>query len=357
MILGKKRYALLNFLQDEMSRDLISKFQSDKPQNLVSKSAVPVPKSEEVFKRDPYHHSPSNYDFLKPRSTNHGNCGSYRNNSPFRTDSQGLFNVFSQNCTLKRSDSSLLKSTYYSSASDLSMVPHSINGIPVPKEDPLDVRIQKLLHSTNSDSLFPSKESKNSVDIKPQKTPLLSDTFSEKSRPAPLLQSPLMPTPTPPSSMAPYSHNVKNEPQVTTKATVARRTLLPTPFDEDIKPESNHFQQTLKQPLLQVSPKSTVDYSHVTRLAAETSLQFLLELRDIIRKDLERRLIEGYAFRTFDNWWESQKSVGRGNICFTCSYWSLVLGFLTSFYFLLAITIKSSFFISSLYLRSAYAQG
>ncbi|KAL5966518.1 Histone-lysine N-methyltransferase SETD1 [Taenia solium] len=271
-------------------------------------SDLPIPnfKSEEVFKPDPYHRSPSKYDFLMHRPTNHGNRGSYRNNSPFWTDSQGAISTSSQDCGLKRSDSSLLKSAYDSSLSDRSMVPHLINGILVPKEDPLDVRIQKLLHSTASGSPIPSKESKNNVDIKPQKTPLLSDTFSEKSKPAPLLQSPLMPTP--PSSVTPYSHNAKNEPQVTTKAAVARRTLLPTPFDEDIKPECKHIQQTSKQPLLQVSPKSTVDYSHVTRLAAETSLQFVRELRDIIRKDLERRLIEGYAFRTFDTWWESQKS-------------------------------------------------
>ncbi|VDK40873.1 unnamed protein product [Taenia asiatica] len=305
---GKKRYALLNYLQDEMSRDLVSKFQSDKTQSLMSKSAVSLSKSEEVFKPDPYHRSPSKYDFLMPRPTNHGNRCSYRNNSPFWTDSQGTISTSSQDCVLKRSDSSLLKSAYDSSLSDRSMAPHSINGIPVPKEDPLDVRIQKLLHSTASGSPIPSKESKNSVDIKPQKTPLLSDTFSEKSKPAPLLQSPLMPTPTLPSSVAPYSHNAKNEPQVTTKAAVARRTLLPTPFDEDTKPECKPIQQTSRQPLLQVSPKSTVDYSHVTRLAAETSLQFVRELRDIIRKDLERRLIEGYAFRTFDTWWESQKS-------------------------------------------------
>uniref|UniRef100_A0A915F0M9 [histone H3]-lysine(4) N-trimethyltransferase n=1 Tax=Echinococcus canadensis TaxID=519352 RepID=A0A915F0M9_9CEST len=302
---GKKRYALLSYLQDEMSRDLISKFQSDKSHNLLSKSVMPTTESEAVFKPIPHHRSPSDHDSLMPRLTNHGNRGFYRNNSPFQTNSRGVVSTDSHDCTLKRSDSSYLQSVYHSSISERSTLPHSINGIPVPKEDPLDVRIQKLLHSNASSSLFSLKESKKDVDIKPQKTPLLSDTFSEKLKPAPLLQSPLMPTP---PSLTSHSHTLKNEPKVPTKAAVARRTLLPTPFDEDMKPECKNVRQTLKQPLLQDSPKPAMDYFHVTRLAAETSLQFVRELRDIIRKDLERRLIEGYAFRTFDSWWESQKT-------------------------------------------------
>ncbi|VDM17182.1 unnamed protein product [Hydatigera taeniaeformis] len=290
---GEKRYALLDYLQREMSRDQCSKFQSNFLRNFMNKS-LPATNSTES-------------DFLMPRSTNHGNRGCHRNNSPFWTDSHGAIDEDSEIRPFKRSGPSILQSIYHSTLTDFPMSSHSINGIPFPKEDPLDVRIQKLLHSTTSGSPFSSKESKNNVAMKPQKkTPLLSDTFPDKAKPAPLLQSPLMPTP--PSSVSSYSHNIKNESQVPPKAVVARRTLLPTPFDEDIKTEGKHVQQTSKEPLLQASPKFTMDFSHVTRLAAETSLQFVRELRDIIRKDLERRLIEGYAFRSFDSWWESQQS-------------------------------------------------
>ncbi|VUZ50062.1 unnamed protein product [Hymenolepis diminuta] len=172
----------------------------------------------------------------------------------------------------------------------------SINGISLSKEDPLDVRIRKLLHSSSTPSESP---------IHHKKSPLLSLI---KPKPTPLLQSPsLLPMPTPTSSSTRViSIQDSQSPKVGSSS--SRRTLLPLPTEEKAKSEKKTLTPlpSVKQPLLpQVLP--TVNFSHVTQLAVETSFQFVTELRNIIRRDLERRLIEGCAFRAFDDWWEAQK--------------------------------------------------
>uniref|UniRef100_A0A5K3G2T4 WH2 domain-containing protein n=1 Tax=Mesocestoides corti TaxID=53468 RepID=A0A5K3G2T4_MESCO len=203
----------------------------------------------------------------------------------------------------------ITSSGFHSSVGGRTKPSQSINGIPVPSEDPLDVRIHRLLHSTVSgspSSLKKSPVSKPEVDIRPRKTPLLPDAFPERPKQSPLLKNPLIPTPPP---LLPVSSlDPKNDPLSSSPACSARRTLLPTPPQIEEQQVNKPSQPLSKQPLLQTPSKSTVNYSLVTRLAAETSLKFVCELRDIIQKDLERRLIERHAFREFDTWWDSQNT-------------------------------------------------
>ncbi|VDO04496.1 unnamed protein product [Rodentolepis nana] len=188
----------------------------------------------------------------------------------------------------------------------------SLNGIALSNEDPLDVRIRKLLLSSSTSSESPSQF---------KKSPLLPII---KPNPTPLLRSPsLLPVPTPThSSNRVISIQDSQSPNVSASSST-RRTLLPLPpVEEEAKSEKKTLSPlpSVKLPLLsQVLP--AVNYSHVTQLAVETSFQFVTELRNIIRMDLERRLIEGCAFRVFDDWWEAQKRLehrrnilSRGNL-------------------------------------------
>lgn len=259
---GEKRHPLLFNLFNQLSQNAQSKQHRD---NVMNTSSRP---------EDPSKHSIPSHLFPKPVEIK---------SSSYQRDS-------------------LKDRSYHSILPDLNHHPplsSSINGISLSKEDPLDVRIRKLLHSSSTPSESP---------IHHKKSPLLSLI---KPKPTPLLQSPsLLPMPTPtPSSTRVISNQDSQSPKVGYSS--SRRTLLPLPTtEEEAKSEKKTLPPlpSVKQPLLpQVLP--IVNFSHVTQLAVETSFQFVMELRDIIRRDLERRLIEGCAFRAFDEWWEAQKRV------------------------------------------------
>ena len=287
---------------NEMAQNISSRFHLDNSLHSLRDLSL----SDELHK----------YPSLEPSSylsqfPNHNNQDSCRYNSPPRIHPQDSLNTGSHNYAHKPPESASY-SRGLSSVDECSSTSQSINGIPVPKEVPLDVRIRRLLHSTSSGSPFSTTDSSDRQHQPPQRkrTPLLPENFSrkEKLKSTPLLQSPLesLPLSTPSFNVTSNSHGLKTGSQSPLgSAAASRRTLLPTPSDEDVKPSH----KTIKQPLLHSAPKSAINYSQVTSLAAETSLLFLRELGDIIRKDLERRLIEGYAFRSFDNWWESQNKV------------------------------------------------
>lgn len=285
---GRKRHPLLLYLDSKFTQNAQSRLHRD---NLLNALSKPVEKTEDPLK----HSIPSDYDSLPQRFPNLGNSsGSCRRDSPL-TYSSGSFN-----------------SSYRPSVNDHRSVPpsESINGITIPPEDPLDVRIRKLLHLSSTPSLSPAPSDSKPKPQTRLRSPLLTSSSSVKPKLTPLLQSPSLSTPTPSTTHKMISNSHRQNSKSPKVNSSSRRTLLPLPFDEDFKPKKKVPPQTnpvqpMKQPLL-VQP---VNYSHVTQLAAETSLQFVSELRGIIRKDLERRLIEGCAFRTFEEWWEAQKRV------------------------------------------------
>lgn len=156
-------------------------------------------------------------------------------------------------------------------------------------EDPLDVRIRNLLHS--------GKLTKSEVKSLVPKDPLLPGAFSEKQKTTPLLACPSYAIPTITALPLNDRYGIGDSEN--------RRTLLPTPQHE-LPPL---LQCASKKTLLKTPSTLEKSYRAVTQLAYETSMRFVNELRDVVQKDLERRFIEGHAFREIALWWDSSQTV------------------------------------------------
>lgn len=286
--LGEKRHALLRKLENAPSPAIVKTPQSDKPV-----PQMPKPSSVRANEEPNHRHSSDTKPDRPSRFPQHSNRSHHYRTTP-DTHRQ----------TPKRSSLADTPSSHHSSlggGTGSTRTPQSINGVNVTTEDPLDVRIRNLLHpstSSSSTSADRAQRSKPEATPKSHKTPLLPTAFPAKPKPAPLLRNP-PPTPVPllPSPEPSFS----------------RRTLLPTPMHEMEQHSEKASPHEMRQPLLQTPSSSDNQYTSATKLAAETSMRFLCELRDIIQKDLERRLIEGHAFAKFAKWWETQQSVS-GNL-------------------------------------------
>ncbi|KAF6776449.1 hypothetical protein AHF37_04038 [Paragonimus kellicotti] len=97
---------------------------------------------------------------------------------------------------------------------------------------------------------------------------------------------------------------------------VCRRTLLPTPdpFSTGaVMPDNSaaHLSPvpscafvTNRSPLLK-TPSKPVDLTEITAITHDVFSMFISELKEIMHKDVTRRIVEGKAFKLFSDWWES----------------------------------------------------
>ena len=117
-------------------------------------------------------------------------------------------------------------------------------------------------------------------------------------------------------SKAPISVSTsKSTLSVTSPASVSRRTLLPTP---DVTTDSQKTPPlALHRPPLLKTPAQPVDEHDITKLTDEVFNLFTNELKEIIKRDLTRRIIEGNAFKAFSTWWESRE---RSKVSLCCHF-------------------------------------
>lgn len=86
---------------------------------------------------------------------------------------------------------------------------------------------------------------------------------------------------------------------------INRKTLLPTPeignqrWVDDCKVLSGH-----NRPPLLKTPAKPVDRAEINRITSEVLDLFLMELKDIVDRDITRRVVEGNAFKIFSDWWD-----------------------------------------------------
>ncbi|OON23278.1 SET domain protein [Opisthorchis viverrini] len=101
------------------------------------------------------------------------------------------------------------------------------------------------------------------------------------------------------------------------QALINRRTLLPTPeslTDMSILDPSRAFSLPRHSPSPSTSgaPGSKVaqkplDTVELNMIALDVFTLFIDELKEIMRRDVTRRIVEGNAFKIFSNWWDSKE--------------------------------------------------
>lgn len=115
-------------------------------------------------------------------------------------------------------------------------------------------------------------------------------------RPPPLIVPPGVPPPVYPSPMQPAGPSDKGYPP--------RQCTAPLPFPQPPWPAPpfprfNPFVPPPGYPLLRENPH---------KLTVEKVLEVIVdELKSIIKKDITRRMIEGVAFKSFEEWWDCQE--------------------------------------------------
>uniref|UniRef100_A0A0X3PHK5 [histone H3]-lysine(4) N-trimethyltransferase n=1 Tax=Schistocephalus solidus TaxID=70667 RepID=A0A0X3PHK5_SCHSO len=201
----------------------------------------------------------------------------------------------------------------------------TINGINLPSEESLEVRIQKLLHSSSDRRSSHGRISAKSHDhstplnIVRQPSPFTDVsqlTSGDRTRFTPPQKSrsfgAVGSCAECPSKQMEYTNN-ESHPNRSSHG--ARKTLLPTPdlafptlkqtptTPEDFN--SNAMSQSMFRPPLLKTPPKPVSDAELDELIKETYALFLDELHEIMAKDLFRRIIEGHAFRSFSTWWDS----------------------------------------------------
>ncbi|GAA31138.2 histone-lysine N-methyltransferase SETD1B [Clonorchis sinensis] len=111
-----------------------------------------------------------------------------------------------------------------------------------------------------------------------------------------------------------YFPHLSDRPQ----ALINRRTLLPTPeslTDASILDTSRAFSlprqssspSTSRTPGSKVAQKP-LDTVELNMIALDVFTLFIDELKEIMRRDVTRRIVEGNAFKIFSNWWDSKEN-------------------------------------------------
>lgn len=180
-------------------------------------------------------------------------------------------------------------------------------------EESLETRIQKLLRLNNSDSDLLDCSKTSDDFIKSQNLSKFSE-FSVDNLPPKIVENQkshkisqeiAIDHNTPKSSC---SHiDVSQNHQILKKLSPSssnRRTLLPTPESTDEKQKLQLH--TLYRPPLLKTPMKAVDMHEISKIIHHVHDVFLEELREIIQRDLMRRLIEGQAYKLFSDWWDTQ---------------------------------------------------
>ncbi|KAK4472239.1 hypothetical protein MN116_003510 [Schistosoma mekongi] len=101
-----------------------------------------------------------------------------------------------------------------------------------------------------------------------------------------------------------YSDSSKSV-RVVTSPSSSRRTLLPTPDGSNESIKASLF--NLHRPPLLKTPYKSVDIQEVVKIIDDVHMVFVDELREIIRRDIVRKLVEGQAFKLFSDWWDSKE--------------------------------------------------
>lgn len=181
----------------------------------------------------------------------------------------------------------------------------SISKMNISGEDPLDVRIRKLLTPTTKEDKNTIKAEKYASTYNNQSCELNfeSNEIDLKSESNMHYSIPIEPEPLEREVFGSASSIISN--------CASRRTLLPTPAIQisDQKDVLSIETLAINRPTLLQTPPKAVKMSIADSLIKRTFNLFLNELRDIMKRDVERRLIEGHAFRTFSSWWDTLDTV------------------------------------------------
>ncbi|TPP58496.1 hypothetical protein FGIG_01009 [Fasciola gigantica] len=97
-------------------------------------------------------------------------------------------------------------------------------------------------------------------------------------------------------------------------ASINRRTLLPTPDKSDQMNLSEILRtpnsSTNRAPLLK-TPSKPLDYVEINMITQDLFTLFVDELKEIMHRDITRRIVEGKAFKIFSSWWDSGNDQAR----------------------------------------------
>ncbi|KAF5400312.1 Histone-lysine N-methyltransferase SETD1B [Paragonimus heterotremus] len=196
-------------------------------------------------------------------------------------------------------------------------------------EESLESRIQKLLRLNSFSSgnkrasvSSPACSEKNIVnESSGQHSSISSGISTHPYSPAPSTQpsAPLLLKAvqdcSPPSQVS-DSERDHSAPHNSHLLSVCRRTLLPTPDPfstgtvipdnsaAHLSPVPSCVFVTNRSPLLK-TPSKPVDLAEITAITHDVFNMFISELKEIMHKDVTRRIVEGKAFKLFSDWWES----------------------------------------------------
>ncbi|KAA3670707.1 uncharacterized protein DEA37_0015061, partial [Paragonimus westermani] len=196
-------------------------------------------------------------------------------------------------------------------------------------EESLESRIQKLLRLNSfssgnkgaSASSPPSSEKNTATESSGQHSSVPSGTCTHPYSPAPSTQpsAPLLLKSvhecSPPSRVS-DSERDHSAPHNSQLLSVCRRTLLPTPdplstsavmpdnSTSHLSPVPSCTLVTNRSPLLK-TPSKPLDLAEITVITHDVINMFISELKEIMHKDVTRRMVEGKAFKLFSDWWES----------------------------------------------------
>lgn len=100
----------------------------------------------------------------------------------------------------------------------------------------------------------------------------------------------------------------------------SRRTLLPTPDESNEKTSSavtrGANSATNRVPLLK-TPSKPLDYVEINMITQDLFTLFVDELKEIMHRDITRRIVEGKAFKIFSSWWDSTNDQIEVRFCST----------------------------------------
>ncbi|CAL8102060.1 unnamed protein product [Calicophoron daubneyi] len=184
-------------------------------------------------------------------------------------------------------------------------------------EESLESRIQKLLKLNSltpdvrtenqfSSDLNTSKHAADNTEVDPLRQPVPSASATPHLHSESYTQQHIN------SCDQTGSHScLPPHPQDQAQGLINLRTLLPTPdpsLDLQDTEELKHFATANARAPLLKTPSKPPDFREVAMLTRGVLKLFINELEEIMQRDVNRRIVEGHAFKIFSAWWDSHEN-------------------------------------------------